>query len=95
MTVRAKFQCQSILQQPGSRPKPGSPIDPQRGPNEFEPCVQYSVTMAPVYGGYDGENFKFWSATPSGKLEMNIMNQDAASQFEVGKHYYLDFTPAE
>ncbi len=38
------------------------------------------------------ENLKFWNATPSGVLQMNITNLEAAAHFEVGQDYYLDFT---
>ncbi len=40
------------------------------------------------------ENKKWAAATPNGKLEITINNHDA-QKFEVGKHYYLDFSPAE
>lgn len=42
-----------------------------------------------------GENADFTSATPSGSLKIQIMNDAPASKFiEVGKYYYLDFTEA-
>jgi hypothetical protein len=53
------------------------------------------VRLSPVYGGVEGENAKFWSATPSGKIEMQVMNQPAAEMFKPGQSYYVDFTPAE
>ncbi|UAK24331.1 hypothetical protein [Sphingomonas nostoxanthinifaciens] len=40
------------------------------------------------------EDGRFTKATPWGSLEMLVDNPDAALQFEVGKSYYLDFTPA-
>jgi hypothetical protein len=42
----------------------------------------------------NGENANFTKATPSGELKMTIDNPAAAIQFEVGKHYYADFTEA-
>lgn len=39
------------------------------------------------------ENETFWRYTPSGKLEM-FVRKEAGNLFEVGKEYYLDFTPA-
>lgn len=53
------------------------------------------VEMSPVYSN-DPEhpNKAFWEATPSGKIEMQINNPSAAQQFEVGKEYYVDFSPA-
>ncbi len=39
------------------------------------------------------ENETFWKFTPSGKVEMFI-RKEAGDLFEVGKEYYVDFTPA-
>lgn len=52
-----------------------------------------NVKMSPVYTGSE-ENKGFWEATPSGSLQMRIDNQKALAQFEPGKEFYLDFTPA-
>jgi hypothetical protein len=43
-----------------------------------------------VYGNSE-ENKKFWQYTPSGSVDLSSINQDL---FEVGKEYYLDFSPA-
>lgn len=49
------------------------------------------VKLAPVYG----DDNKPWSeATPQGQLSMTITNPSAIDQFELGKAYFLDFTPA-
>ncbi len=40
------------------------------------------------------ENSKFWSATPSGQIELGMVNQAAVDQFELGKEYYVTFTEA-
>lgn len=37
----------------------------------------------------------FGSFTPSGLIELNIQNDEAEKQFEVGKEYTVDFTPIE
>ena len=43
--------------------------------------------------GRDGEEAKkFFAASPSGSLTLQTVRED---HFEVGKCYYLDFTPAE
>lgn len=55
---------------------------------------QESVILQPVINGSE-ENKQFYQYTPSGKLELSIMNPTAASQFQVGKEYYVDFTPAD
>lgn len=41
------------------------------------------------------EDKRFQKATPSGHCELQIDNEAAVAQFEVGKSYYVDFTPAE
>ena len=52
------------------------------------------VTLMPVVGG-SPENDQFFSATPGGKIRMDVVNAAALEQFEVGKQYYVDFTLAE
>lgn len=41
------------------------------------------------------ENERFHRYTPTGTLEMYVDNPAALTQFELGKEYYLDFTPCE
>mgnify|MGYP001590217061 CR=1 FL=1 len=42
-----------------------------------------------------GQDNKIWaSATPSGSIEMSIRNELAIEQFDVGKEYFVDFSPA-
>ena len=62
-------------------------------PNKVELCT---VKMSPVYGNSDPnhENTKFWKASPSGRLELGSVNKSATDVFELGKEYYVDFTPA-
>lgn len=51
------------------------------------------VSMYAVYG--NGEANKDWSRwTPSGSITMSITNPSAVEKFEVGKEYFVDFTPA-
>lgn len=54
----------------------------------------YNITMGAVTNG-STENKQYWHWTPAGHLTMNTVNEDAAKQFEVGKEYYIDITPAE
>lgn len=51
------------------------------------------IYLNPVYSGSD-ENKAFWVATPGGQITLNCANDDARAKFEVGKEYYVDFTPA-
>ena len=41
------------------------------------------------------ENGKFFKWTPSGTLEMGLVNLDVSAYFIPGKFYYLDFTIAD
>lgn len=53
------------------------------------------IEMAPVYSDDPSHpNKAFWEATPNGKIEIQINNPLAIQQFEVGKEYYVDFSPA-
>ncbi len=52
-----------------------------------------SVRLTPVTGGSD-ENKSFYKWTPSGSIDLAILNPDAAAAFAVGESYYIDFTPA-
>jgi hypothetical protein len=58
-----------------------------------------TIVMSPVTGhGEDGksdENKQFWAYTPSGEIKLGTVNAEAAAMFELGKSYYVDFTPAE
>jgi hypothetical protein len=53
------------------------------------------VTFAPRYDASIPEDQRCASETPSGKLIMIINNPEALEQFQVGKTFYLDFTPVE
>ena len=53
-----------------------------------------TVEMLPVTSG-SSENESFYRYTPSGKVELGTVNEAAANSFEIGKQYYLDFTPAD
>lgn len=50
----------------------------------------YTCRFSAVVGG-SPENKEFFAATPSGDLKMTVRSP----MFEVGKQYFLDFTPAE
>lgn len=55
-------------------------------------------TVARFDCSYDSsipEDQSFCKATPSGHCEMMIDNPAALAQLEIGKSYYVDFTPAE
>jgi hypothetical protein len=53
-----------------------------------------TVVLSPVWE-QDGVNREWSKATPSGNLEMMITAPEAVNRFELGKCYFVDFTPAE
>lgn len=54
----------------------------------------YRVTLQPVTATSE-ENASFFKYTPTGKLEMGLVQQETAEQFTPGKQFYIDFTEAE
>jgi len=53
-----------------------------------------SIALTAVTNG-SAENDSFFKWTPAGTVYLSIVNPDAAKQFEVGKEYYVDFSPVE
>lgn len=58
-----------------------------------------AVFFNAVYSNRDGtraeENKAFSDATPSGNISLSIADgKPALEAFEIGKSYYVDFTPA-
>jgi hypothetical protein len=53
-----------------------------------------TARLEPVVSGSE-ENKSFYRWTPGGHIELNMIHKDTAKQFEPGKEYYVDFTPAE
>jgi hypothetical protein len=43
----------------------------------------------------NSENARYWKATPAGSVDLQILNEAAAEQFEQGKEYFLEFTLAK
>jgi hypothetical protein len=57
-------------------------------------AVACEITLRPVWG--DGKGNETWSkATPQGEFKMMITNPAAIDQFDLGKSYFVDFSPAE
>lgn len=52
------------------------------------------ISLYPV-SAREGENSVFGKATPTGGITMVIIPEDASSQFEMNKEYYVDFTDAD
>lgn len=79
--VRAKMKCSTV-----------ETVDWGGGPKNR----QVKVKMGAVYGNDPShENRAFSDTTPSGSVELTIQgDKPAASMFEAGKEYYVDFTEA-
>ncbi len=80
MIVRAKFKVDSI-----ERQQWGAGVE------------VHTIKMTPVYKTNDpaDENSKFWKASPSGQLLIGCANPEAVKTFDLGREYYIDFTPVE
>lgn len=56
-----------------------------------------TIKLQPVFKSDDpeGENSKFWEASPNGEIRLGTINMVAAEYFELNGEYYIDFTRAE
>lgn len=90
MSVRAKFTLNAVTttdHQFGGDIVAGDPVKTIKGSK--------TLSFTAVYDDGTPENQRFNKATPSGSLQMSVDNEEALKQFQLGKSYYLDFTPAE
>lgn len=104
MTTRAKFRCNSVTLVRVTKVRPevvygdGGYRDTEGNllaRNEaFFDFDQPTVVLNPVSGGTP-ENETFFAASPAGELRLTIDNPAGAEIFELGKEYYVDFTPAD
>lgn len=53
----------------------------------------YNIVLQPVVGGSE-ENDSFFKLTPGGNVDLAVVSEEAAAEFEVGKQFYVDFTEA-
>ena len=60
----------------------------------YNPGDVFRIKLYPVVGGSE-ENDAFYQATTGGQIVLATVNGQAAAAFEVGKSYYVDFTPAD
>jgi len=91
--VRAKFKLNSYtteLHQSYPHLTEGKPDY-----NRPVPMEKRTLNFTPVYSvDPTSENKTFWDATPSGSLQLGVVNPEAWKYFELGKEYYLDFCVA-
>lgn len=87
MGVRAKFVVNTITRSMGSGKQPNG---------EYGPLEMWTVKLYPVAGEAGEENQRFFASTPSGTIELGMVNPAAAQMFaeELGRKVYVDFTPA-
>lgn len=84
--VRAKFVVNRIERSLGSHYNPET--------KEYESREVQTIKLHPV-ADMDGENAKFFAATPSGSIELAIVNASAAKDFDIGTAFYVDFKRAD
>lgn len=84
MTVRCKFKCISAETQDKS-------LWDETHQEHIGDGPAYAYKFQVVYGG-SPENDRFFSSTPGGTLEISAVRKQ---EFEVGKEYYLDLSPAQ
>lgn len=79
MTVRAKFVVEEITE------------------HKYGNQRMKTVKLRPVFKSADpdGENTKFWEASPNGEIRLGTINMAAAAQFEIGGEYYVTFDRAD
>jgi hypothetical protein len=81
MMTRAKFYCTSVLKTLQNAPD-------KDGKYSLRTVFAYKFQV--VSSGSE-ENKNYFASTPSGSIELSALREDL---FEIGKEYYLDFTPA-
>jgi len=79
MSVRAKFKVREITQ------------------HAYGNQLMKTIRLDPVYktDDPDGDNSRFWAASPNGEIRLGTINMDAAEQFEINDEFYVDFTKVE
>ncbi|MCC7171723.1 MAG: hypothetical protein IT459_14855 [Planctomycetes bacterium] len=87
MNTRAKFVCQS------KKLTLASAWDGYQQKSVVKTMT--TVELYPVTGSGAEENKQFFASTPSGKIELGLISEDAGALFELGKSYYVDFTKAD
>jgi hypothetical protein len=92
MTVRAKFRCNTVEQ---STDQPVEAMRYTASGQEPTGVLTWPRTyrFSPQYDSSVPEDQRYAMATPSGELRIQVDNPNVV--FEPGKHYYIDFTPAD
>jgi len=103
MAVRAKFRLNSFTTElyktyphkKEMKDSEGNVVATRADTDRPVPEEKRTLNFTPVYSDDpESENRKFWDASPSGSLQLGVVNREAWDHFELGKSYYLDFTEA-
>lgn len=95
--VRAKFRCLEVTRRYSHTAVPSAHNDHAPEHDVFT----WRVKLVPVMGksktsgGDCEENKAFYATTPSGQFEFETHSERAASAFQPGQAYYIDFTPTD
>lgn len=90
--IRAKFKVDKVESTLTTMRKTDAP-ERKYEAEDYESIEIRTIVMSPV-GSNSPENKKFWQFTPSGELKLGTVNPEAWKEFELGKEYYIDFSPA-
>ena len=86
--IRAKFQVDEITRTASSKYNNET--------RKSDPCELHTLKMSPVRpGDEDSENKAFWDATPSGKLELMMVNPETVAGINPGDEFYVELTPCD
>jgi hypothetical protein len=89
MSVRAKFRVNSITRTEADY------YDRAKNGDAVTKVPVAHIYLTAVYDANpESENGRFFHASPAGSIQLSTVNKAAADQFEEGKSYYIDFTPA-
>lgn len=86
-SMRAKFRIHSVT-------PPSVEVDPSQATAPAQTVKMYPVSKSAAYpaDGSDEDNtYAKWS--PSGSLELTIVNPALSNAFKEGDTFYVDFTP--
>lgn len=84
MTVRCKFRLDEIRICTSTR---------QNVEGKWVPVELRTLIFNPV-SSTSPENKLFWAATPTGQIQLGMVNPEAWQRFELGHEYYFDASPA-
>ncbi len=62
--------------------------------HEWSDSTAKELEFRAIYDKSTPENARFTSSTPSGEIKMAVANPTALEQLQLGKEYYVDFSPA-